>query len=216
MSRADAWTAQWACEKLISHSEILGVMPSGANQIRLEVKDFPVPVFVSTMSDPHVDLSRVPPSFLDPQTQFLLNIPKEAYFDGDLLAAAANIPVGVGGLGDLYVAAGEKDFRRYIPKEPRFILRGLGQHTAVSGVRRMNDRTYLISKHRGDPVQVLALNEYDVSADVIRGGIAKYGLPRFVLASNPNCRISPEATAAVRFAGTGVLVWRQLLGALNN
>lgn len=209
-------TAEWACEKLIAHGDIVEASPTGADFIQMVLRDVQAPVFVSVMSAPRVELASVPNSFRDPRTEFLLNIPKNAFFSGEVVETAGTIPVGIGGLGDLYTAANEKDFRHYISKEARFILRGLHQHTAVQRIVRINNRTYRVFKHQGEPVTVLALNEYDLTADVIRSGIEKFGCPNFILTSNPNSRVTPEAVSAARSAGTGILAWRQLLGALNN
>lgn len=216
MPREDSWTAEWCCEKLISHSNITEASPTGPNKIRINVEEILRPISVATISLHHVDMSKVPDSFFEEQTEFLLNVSKDAYVHGDVLQYASNIPVGIGGLGDLYTAANEKEFRRYISQEARFILRGLTQHSSVESVQRFNNRIYSITRYRGSPVTVLALNDYDLTADAIRAGIEKYGRPTFVLASNPNCSLTSAASAAAKSADTSVLKWRQLLGALNN
>lgn len=216
MSRADAWSAEWCCDKLLSHGDILEATPTSGNGLRIAVKDLPQPVLVATMSHQRVEINTVPDEFHANETEFLLNIKKDAYFDGELLSVAAGIPVGVGGLSDLYIATNEREFRTYIPKETRFILRGLEQHTAVRAVNRINDRTYIVIKHNGSVVRVLALNEYELTSDALRTGVDKYGCPDIVLVSNPNCRISSAANNVGRSVGTTVLSWGQLLGALNN
>jgi len=216
MSRSDTWTAEWCCDKLISHENILDAIPTSGNTVRLAVKDISNPVLIVTMSEHRVELNAVPDLLHDSEIEFLLNIPKDAYFSGELLSIASGIPIGIGGIRDLYTAAAEKQFRTYIPKETRFILRGLVQHSAVREVVRINSRSYQILKHSGETLCVLALNEYDLTADAVRSGLEKYGKPDFVLASNPNCRLTVDTIEAARFAGTGVLIWRQLLGVLNN
>jgi hypothetical protein len=216
MPRSDLWSAKWCCDKLLSHNDILEVAPTSENSIQLTVRNIPYFVSIVTMSQTRVELNSVPDEFHETDTEFLLNIPKNAYFSGELLSVAADIPLGVGGIADLYSAVLEKDFRNYIPKEVRFILRGLNQHTAVRAVTRLNSRSYQIHKHNGQSLRILALNEYDLTSDALRTGIEIYGQPDFVLASNPNCRLSSDTKNVARMAGTGVLVWRQLLGALNN
>jgi len=216
MTRSDAWTAAWSCEKLISNDKVLQAVPSSDNLIQLTIKEYKPTITVATMSEKRLIMSNRPSSCSESDVDFLLNIPKDAFIDGDVLEFAANAPFGVGGLGDLYTAINEKDFRGYIPKEVRFILRGLDQHSAVNHVIRANSRSYIISRHAAKPLRVLALNEYDLTADALRSGIETYGECNFVLASNPNCRLSSAATEAARHAGTGILMWRQLLGALNS
>lgn len=216
MPRDDGWSAEWCCEKLLSHTNILQVDAITGNSVRLTVKNMHEPVSVATMSAHRVKLNTVPEEFHDDDTEFLLNVPKSAFYSGELLEVASDASVGVGGVGDLYTAAGERDFQNYIPKEVRFILQGLRQHAAVRSISRINNRTYLIRKHSGHSVRVLALNEYDLTREALRNGIDTFGLPDFVLASNPNCRLSSAARDVARESGTGVLAWRQLLGVLNN
>ena len=216
MTRSDNWSADWCCNKLISHDKILYANTITDNSVQLVMTYMPKPVIIATMSEQRVELASVPDEFNEQETEFLLNIPKDAYFSGELLDAASAVPVGIGGLGDLYTAANEQEFRHYIPQEVQFLIRALKQHTAVRSVTRINNRTYQIFKHSGDKVRVLALNEYDLTGDAVRTGIEKYGLPKFILASNPNCRLSSTAKDVARVAGTGVLILRHLMGALNN
>lgn len=216
MPRTDTWSADWCRKKLISHDKILDATTLTGNSLQLVVKGMDSPVRIATMSEPRVELTSVPDEFHETATEFLLNIQKGAYFSGELLNHASTVAVGIGGLGDLYTAVNEQDCRHYVPKETRFIVRALEQHTAVRSVFRTNNITYQIIKHSGEDVQILALNEYDLTSDAVRSGIDKYGLPTFILASNPNCRLSNAAKEVARTAGTGVLTLSQLMGVLNN
>ncbi len=216
MPRTDSWCAEWCCERLLDHEDILEVTQRSKNSVHLSVKDMPRLISVATMSQHRVELELVPSEFHDTDTEFLLNIPKDAYFSGELLLAAKEVPIGVGGVADLYRATAEKEFRLYIPKETQFILRGLEQHTAVRNVMRLNSCTYLILKLNGQSVRVLAINEYDLTSDAIRSGIEKYGQPDIVLASNPNSRLSTDTRSTAAFSGTNILTWKQLLAALRH
>lgn len=216
MTDTNSKVAVWCREKLLDHEDILGVSIGSSRGLVLSVKDLPAPVSVAVMSEQRVEMQLLPDEFNHPETEFLLNVPKDAFISGEVLSAAAAIPLGVGGLGDLYRAANDKEFRNYIPPEPSFLLRALGQHTAVREIFRSNDRTYSILKHTGDVVCVLALNDYDLTGEAVRSGIDKYGVPEFILASNPNCRVSSASKDIARSAGTGVLTLKQLMGALNN
>ena len=131
-----------------------------------------------------------------PEIQFAMNIKRDALYDCSAIQFSESACVGIGSLGDLYVAANEKEFRRYVPKETRFILRGLRQHTAVSAVLRFNNRLYRVKRASRPSITVLALNEYDLTADAVRDGIERFGDCDIVLASNPNSRLSAESRAA--------------------
>ncbi|WP_143735185.1 hypothetical protein [Methylocaldum sp. 14B] len=216
MTSSDYSAASWACDKLISHGEIIKAVPIEDHLITLHVKECEREIIVAVMSQKQVYLTNIPAACQNSRVHFLLNIPRNAYFDGSVLSYAASVPFGVGGLGDLYTAANEKEFREYLPKETRFILRGLRQHAAVSSVTRLNNRLYLVNRFSGKPLRVLALNDYDLTADAIRTGIDVYGKCDFILASNPNCRLSCESINAARSAETAVLKWAQFLGAINS
>lgn len=207
---------EWCRDKLLNHEDILEVDIGSSLGLVLSVTDIPIPVNVAVMSEQRVEINLLPDEFRNPETEFLLNVPKDAFISGEVLDAAATVPLGIGGLGDLYRATNEKEFRNYVSPEPKFLLRALEQHTSVQKIIRANNRTYSILKHTGDVVNVLALNDYDFTGEAVRSGIDKYGLPDFILASNPNCRVSSASKEVAKFAGTDVLTLRQLMGALKN
>jgi hypothetical protein len=216
MTREDSWSAEWVCSKLISHEDIQSADVRDTNQIELKVRKLQRTVQIATMSLETVRSTDLHELCASSEIEFALNIKKDALYDQSAIHFSESRPIGLGGLGDLYRAAGEQDFRNYIPKETRFILRGLRQHTAVTHVHRLNNRLYRIERRSGQPMTVLALNDYDLTAESVRDGIDRFGTCDIILASNPNCRASGESIAAARHCGVRVLKWGQLLGALNH
>jgi hypothetical protein len=216
MTTDDSWTAEWSCAKLISHTNITSAKAVGSNEIELILKeDREDPVRVATMSRRLVtgsDLERVHTST---EIEFIMNIPKEAIFQRDAIEMSELLEFGLGGLTDLYVAAAEAEFISYIPKEFRFILRALRQHSSVSQVTRLNNRMLLIKSFSGEDKRLLALNEYDLTADAVRSGIDKFGTPDLILTSNPNCRPSSEAVAAAQSGGIDVYSIGELMSMLR-
>lgn len=216
MTRQDSWSAKWACEKLISTTDVNSANAVGTNQIELTIKALSAPVLIATMSVDGVeakDLEEVCPSN---EFEFALNIKNDALYVSSALRFAESYSIGLGGLGDLYSAAHQKSFRTYLPKEVRFILQGLRQHTAVSSIERQNNRMYRVVRKTGKSMLVLALNDYDMTADTVRGGIDRFGHCDVILASNPNCRLSGESIAAAKSCGVPLLTWGLFLGALNH
>jgi hypothetical protein len=209
-------SASWCAGKL-KHESILRAQAVGDNLMEIEVAELGT-AFVATMSQHVVSMGNVPPTATRQETQFLLNIPKDALFQGDVIAFAGRAPIGIGGIADLYRAVNDKDLRGYVHPERKFLTRLLTQHSAVSGVELLNNQTYLI--HRDSlglgAYQVLVVNEYDVTADVIRSNIEKFGHSRTIYASNPSGRVTPEAKEAAKHAGVRVVDLSQLLGALNS
>lgn len=216
MAREDSWSAEWACSKLIDHEDIQSANPRGTNQIEMSVKKIPRPVLIATMSVETVRATDLRELCDTNDIEFAMNIKKNALYDGAAIQFSESCPIGLGGLGDLYVATTEKEYRKYLPKETRFILRGLRQHTAVASVSRLNNRLYRVQKNAGNSTRVLALNDYDLTAETVRDGIERFGSCEIVLASNPNCRPTAESIEAAKHCGVRVLKWGPLLGALNH
>ena len=216
MAREDTWTANWACSKLISHDDIQSANARGSNQIELSVKNVNRSVQIATMSSETVRATDLRELCSSEDIEFAMNIKKDALYDGSAIQFSESFPVGLGGLGDLYVAAHQREFRNYLPKETRFILRGLRQHTAVSDIHRLNNRLYRVERRSRKAVIVLALNDYDLTADSVRDGIDRFGGCDVILSSNPNCRPSGESLTAAKYCGVRVLKWGQLLRALNH
>lgn len=215
MNTNDGWTARWSCEKLISHSNIASAVPVGSNEIELTLHECQNPVRVATMSQHVVGADVVHEVYTSPDIEFIMNIPKDALFQQDALEMSELLAFGLGGLGDLFVAAAEGEFRTYVPKEFRFILRVLRQHSYVTGVTRINNRMLLVERFLGDDKLVLALNEYDLTAEAVRTGVEKFGRPDIILTSNPNCRTSRQGSAAAASLDVKIFDIRELMGHLR-
>ena len=214
MPATDNWSANWCADKL-KHEHVSQVRVVEDNLVELEIEEMGK-VLAATMSLPAVSLADVPPTALRPDVQFLLNISKDALFRGDLIKYADRVPMGVGGVGDLLRAINKKELRRYTTPERGFILRALSQHDAVSGVEMLNNYTYLIHRHALGAYQVLVVTEYDVTAEVVRATLQKFGHSRTILANNPNGKVTPEAKEAAKNAGVRIVTFSQFLGALNS
>lgn len=216
MATDDSWTAKWCCAKLIAHTNITSAEPVGTNEIELILKEGrEEPVRVATMSRQLVtglELDRV---YTSTEIEFIMNIQKAALFQRDAIEMSELMGFGLGGLGDLYLAAAEGEFSSYLPKEFRFILRALRQHTHVSQVTRLNNRMLLVERFGKEDKRVLALNEYDLTADAVRSGIEKFGTPDLILTSNPNCSLSSEALAAAQSTGIDVYAIGELMSMLR-
>lgn len=214
MTREDSWSADWACERVIAHEDIKEANVIGPHQISLAVKKLPRTVTVGTMSVPVItgkDIDEV----YRPGNEFILNIKKGPLIEHDAIVRSEQTPFGLGGVGDLYRAANDKEFKTYLPKETQFILRALNQHSEVESVCRINNRMYQITRMNGSELRILALNEYDLTADAIRSGIDRFGKCNAILASNPNCDITSEAKEVAKNCDAALFKIGQLLGALK-
>ncbi|NER02826.1 MAG: hypothetical protein F6K17_09440 [Okeania sp. SIO3C4] len=215
MTRHDSWTANWVCDKLIADENIIKASPVNSNLLLLCAKEIDYPVKVASISVNTINSDEIQEVYQDRDIEFIMNIKKDVLITKDALEFSESISVGLGGLGDLYVAVNERNFREYLPKETRFILRGLRQHTNVEDVERMNNRKYKISRCTGSDLVILALNDYDLSADSVRSGLDKFGECDIILTSNPNCIPSIESKDAAKHCGVKLFGWGGLLGAIN-
>lgn len=215
MTRRDDWTAGWSAEKVKGHSEVLSTEPITGNALKIQTQKSKGLILIATLSVDCVRRDELAEVHLNRDVVFAMNVPKNAVYHGSAISYADTNSFGIGGLGDLFVAINENSYRHYLSKEGRFILRGLEQHTKVSSVNRITNRLYEVHRHGFGPIKVLALNEYDLTADAVRTGIDSHGKCSIILTSNPNCRPSGESIRAADSAGAKVLSWGELLGALN-
>ncbi len=215
-SREDAWTGPWLVAKLAKHDKITAVSTISSNRVKVQ-RTSADEYEITTMSLQHVDESDLLEILaLEKGVSFITNITSsDVYYHGCALDLAESERIVLGNLGDLFRAMALENPRTYVNPDVKFLLRGLKQHRCVANVRRLDDRRYQMQRVGLDPVIVLALHDYDLSADSIRDGLEKYGFCDAILAANPNCRPTTLAMDAAASAGVEVYKWAELLSALN-
>ncbi|MFT6908641.1 MAG: hypothetical protein ACJAS1_005344 [Oleiphilaceae bacterium] len=203
----------WCIEKLNNHDKVEVIEEVEDNLLKI-TNDKGDEFFVYTKSEDRSTIESVADLDVE-QLDFLLNIKKDAYVDGQLLDLASSAQFAVGGLGDIFSALNDRNISGYVSAEVSFIIRGLQQHTRVTGLERLDNRRFRIQRAGLDSVVVLALNDYDFTAESVRSGIEKYGKFDAILTSNPNCRRTGNCEMAAASAGVRILSWGELLGQLN-
>ncbi|OEE57651.1 hypothetical protein [Vibrio splendidus] len=203
----------WCIEKLSNHDKVDSVVELTNELIKItNVNGGEFIVLVKSEERSTIEsVSGVDVGKID----FLLNIKKEAYIDGQLLQLGSSAGFAVGGLGDLFSALNDRDISTYISAEMSFIIRGLSQHTKVTGLERLDNRRFRVQRAGLDSVTILALNDYDFTAESVRSGIEKYVEFDAILTSNPNCRRTGNCEMVAESAGVRILSWGELLGQLN-
>ena len=151
----------------------------------------------------------------DEKVDFVLNVSREPYISAKALRFSNDNNFGIGGLGDLMRALRDHNLCNYVNPEVAFILRGLRQHTRVQNVTRMDNRRYNIERYDLPSVIIVALNDYDLTAESVRGAIDYFPKFKAILTSNPNCRRSKSSIIAASSAGIKILSWGEVLGYLN-
>lgn len=203
----------WCLEKLNNHDKVESVEEVGENLLKV-INDKGDEFIIFTKSEDHSTIESVAGVDVE-RLDFLLNIKKDAYIDGQLLQLATSAQFGIGGLADIFSALNGRTISAYISSEMSFIMRGLLQHTRVIDLERLDNRRFRIERVGLDSVVILALNDYDFTADSVRSGIEKYGEFDAILTSNPNCRRTGNCQMAAYSASVKILSWGELLGQLN-
>lgn len=212
--RADTWTANWVQEKITNHDKVASIKAIDSNQITVVDKknrSFQV----ATMSLKKISAKDLRDLIEAKHVDFVLNVSKEPYIFSEALEFAAKNGFAIGGLGDVMRALNDGNLSGYVNPEIAFILRGLRQHTKVTDVNRLDNRRFKINRVNLPSVTVLALNDYDLTADSVRTAIDEFPSFAAILTSNPNCRRSSNSGTVAESAGIKILTWGELLGELN-
>jgi hypothetical protein len=152
---------------------------------------------------------------IPPDTDFVLNVPSEAYASGAVLNSLKARKIVYGGMGDLNRVLSQKRNWPYTNPEVKFILRGIGQHSKVKNIERIDTRRYKIERKNMSTVTILALNDYDMSVESVRNGKDVYKSFDIILTSNPNARVSSSASTLAKSLGIKILSFGDLLRELN-
>jgi hypothetical protein len=151
----------------------------------------------------------------NPEVDIIINVPSYGVWQGSGILAAQFAGVAFGGMGDLQSCIGQEDPRSYVKAEYGFIERGLRQHNRVQNITREADRLFLLHRNGLADVRVLALYEYELTADHLRTARERYGSFDLVLISNPNGRPTQGAARLAEALGIELLMFGELLGRLN-
>jgi hypothetical protein len=213
--REDNWSAEWIAEKVRSHDNVATATVVSENVVQIKRKKWS-DVNVATMSVRPVDRTVLATLLKEKKAiDFVVNIPKDAHVLGDALQFINQNNFGFGGLGDLFRALSTESVRDYVDPEFGFVLRSLRQHSRVKSVERLEDRRVKIERKNLEPVVVLVLNDYELTAEHIRAGIERYGDFQAVVCSNPNSRVTTAAEAAASEAHLRIFDWSEFFSALN-
>lgn len=213
-ARDDSWSASWCKGKLKDIEEVISIEVVGSNFLSVMHSETGK-LHIATMSKTRIDADELDSLINGAPVDFVLNVSKEPYMTRDALQKSDDEGFSIGGLGDAMRALRDGNMAFYVNPEIGFILQGLKQHTRVSSVTRLDNRRFSINRHGLPTVCVLALNEYELTAESVRNAIDAF--PKFdaILKSNPNGVISPKSISAALSGGIKIYKWGELLGALN-
>lgn len=151
----------------------------------------------------------------DPTIDIIVNVPAQGIWRGPAIMAAQAAGIAFGGMADLQSCIGWEDPRTYVKSEFLVIERGLRQHRRVVNIVREADRLFLIHRRGLIDVRVVALYEYELTAEHLRGARERYGHFDLVLISNPNGKPTQAAFDVAKTLGVEIHMFGKLLGRLN-
>lgn len=215
-ARQDSWSGKWVKEKLedSDFKKVECIKYLSSNMLNI-IRDDGVQIKVATMSLSSISEKDLTELLNNDNVDFVINISKEPYITRDALIFADNKGFGLGGLGDLMRVIALDNPNEYINPEVKFISRGLSQHNKVSSIERLDNRRYKINRPGLGSVVIVALNDYDLTADSVRSAMSTFTEFQAVFTSNPNCKVSKHALEAAKYTNIKIYNWSELLGALN-
>jgi hypothetical protein len=210
-----AQTTEWVASSLKEADKVEKVEVLSDRVLRV-FRDEYDPFLAGIVSAPRVEATTIEPVVKSGLgVEIIANVPKEAYWTGSALDLASANAIATGSLGDLYRALRMEDIRGYQPAETEFVERSLRQHTKVTGFRRLHDRLYRVSRHGLSDLDVVMLNEYELTADQVRTARDRYGKFSDIVITNPNGTATSSAEQAAEGMGAQIYKWGPFLGRLN-
>lgn len=207
---------QFVAEALSRHTDVSRAEPLDDRVVEVHRKRDPS-FIVGVVSVTLVERATIEELVDDNRVEFICNIPREAAWTGEAIALIRQRRIAFGGIRDLFAATSRKGpVRDFVRSEFEFIERIFDQHSAVARVERVYDRVYRLHRLALPAVTVALINEYDLTADHIRTAWQRYGPFTDVLANNPNCRYTAEATEAAKQLKVKLLPLRRFMGRLNS
>jgi hypothetical protein len=208
-------TTEWVAGNLRKAEHVSKVEVLSHQVLRVWRSNY-APYVAGIISATRVEADIVRP-LVEPElgVEIIANVPKESYWTGEALRLAHENRIATGAYGDLLRVIDLQDVTAFQPKETVFVERGLRQHSRISTFERACDRLYRITRHNLPELNVVMLNEYELTADHIRTARDRYGEFSLAVITNPNGRATSSANEVARNMGVEILNWGGFLGRLN-
>jgi hypothetical protein len=215
MARPISETTAWVSQIMREKRGVNGVEQVSDRSIRISRDRHPpyVAGIISTRNVTDADVNAVLEE--DPNVDIIINVPSAGVWQGSGIFATQRAGVAFGGMGDLQSCIDRENPSDYVKAEYEFIERGLSQHNRVTTIVREADRLFLLFRNGLPEIRVLALYEYELTADHLRTARARYGNFDLVLISNPNGRPTEGAANVAETLGIELLMFGELLSRLN-
>lgn len=146
----------------------------------------------------------------DPQPSFVVNIPREAIWEGGAIEALQANSIAFGGMGDLHRASSVEGPRNYVFREHAYVERRLRQHRRVIAIDRLYDRVWRVHFGPDRSLVVAISDKYDLTADEVRTAHDRYAPFDILFHTNGLGRITNEAHVAAQELGIELITSNEL------
>lgn len=147
--------------------------------------------------------------------QIIVTVPRNSLWSGGAIDLARSKGIAWGGVGELHRAIDSHDIPSIQKKEYDFVERLLRQHDKVAGLERVYDRVYKIKRTIAEPLKVMLMNEYEITAEHVRQARDTYGEFDIILKTNSYGGITTGAIDAAKLLSIEILKFGPFLGRLN-
>ncbi|WP_291832918.1 hypothetical protein [Brevundimonas sp.] len=209
--------ANWLVGVLPQHAEVTNLERLGPNLVRVDRKSAP-PAIIGVISADQVRTADCE-ALLNgtPRPDLILNIPKAATWQGEVIDRLEAQGVAWGKMYDLYRALNmEDDVSSYRNPSLSFIERLFQQHRNVGYLERVSDQVYRLHRVTGGPVVVALTDAYEVTADTVRtayGALAPFDI---LLKNTPYGRVSSQGWATAAELGIEICDQSSIFTRLRN
>ena len=205
----------WAIKQLAKHHGVLSVTPNNDVFINIERRMYE-PFSSAILNRNKIDEDSIDSVLsLGVDVQFVTNLPKSGIWTGPAIEVIDQHSLGWGGLGDLMSVINAEDVRGFQKKEYAFVERALRQHSKVQRYDRIFDRVFRVFRWGLPNIDVALIYEYELTAEHLRVAVEKYGEFSVVVKTNPNGKITMNASEVGEQLGVEVLSWGEFYQRLN-
>lgn len=204
----------WMVSKLKEGNEVDSVEITGDRVIKIVMNKGEV-YRIGGIDTPNLNLTDLREYLEGRELNFIVSKGGLGYAHGDALELLRERNIEMDSFGRVAYAITLEDPSSHLDKENKFISRGLIQHSDVFQLNRVTNRKYEILRFGLSNLTILAIGDYDLSAEAVRSSVAIHGSCDLIAASNPYARITPEAVIAAQSMGAEIFKWGELLSRIS-
>lgn len=200
------WSAAQVASQLSKHQSVSSATVTSFGRVAIERTNLSS-LLVATTAVEHVSKSIVEHLLSAPKPDFIVNIPKESFVDGEALDLLESEDVPIGHESELYNILHLDDVSDFKNKHLGWIEQALSQDKNVEKVERLYDRVFLVKRKSLVRQKIAFLWEYELTAEKLR--TAKRWFKEFdlVVISNPIGTATGDAEIAARSIGCRIVSW---------